>query len=49
MKKIIALLALLSLISGCMTKQVAPDPSILRVGVSPNSQPLIYKQNSSII
>ncbi len=31
------------------TVRIAPDPSILRVGVSPNAPPLIYSENGKII
>jgi polar amino acid transport system substrate-binding protein len=47
-KRIIALLALSGILSGCITKHVAPNPDILRVGISPHSQPLIFKQNGVI-
>lgn len=42
------LLSATALLSGCVTQEVAPDPSILRVGVSPNSQPMVFKQNGKI-
>jgi polar amino acid transport system substrate-binding protein len=48
MKKLIALLALTTLISGCITQGTAPDPSILRVGVSTDSQPMVFKQNGQV-
>lgn len=48
MKKVVGLLSIIALLSGCITKSVAPDPSILRVGVSPNSQPIIFKQGGQI-
>ena len=48
MKKIIGLLFLAVLFSGCTTKNVAPSPDILRVSVSPRSQPLVFKQNGVI-
>lgn len=48
MKKMIGLLALLALVSGCITQSVAPDPNVLRVGVSPNSQPVIFKQGGLV-
>ena len=46
MKKILGLLLIAALISGCTS--VAPDPSILRVGVTPDSPPVIFKQGGSI-
>ncbi len=49
MKKIISLLALSALVSGCVTQGVDPDPSILRVSVSANSQPVIFKQGGQIV
>lgn len=48
MKTIIALLAGISLLTGCVTQSVAPSPNILRVGVSANSQPVIFKQGGVI-
>ena len=48
MKKFIGLLSLVALVSGCITSSVAPDPSILRVGVSANSQPVVFKQGGII-
>lgn len=49
MKKIAGLLALVALFTGCITQSVAPDPSVLRVGVSPNSQPVVFKQGGQIV
>ena len=49
MKKIVGLFALVALVSGCVTQDVAPDPSILRVGLAPNSQPVIFKQGGQIV
>lgn len=48
MKKIVGLLSIIVLAAGCTTPHVAPDPSILRVGVSPNSQPVVFKQGGEI-
>ncbi len=48
MKYYITLISLVALLSGCITQDPAPDPTILRVGVSPNSQPIIFKQNGKI-
>jgi polar amino acid transport system substrate-binding protein len=43
------LFAVVALLAGCITNSVAPDPSILRVGVSPDSQPVIFKQGGQIV
>lgn len=48
MKKIVGLLAVVALLAGCITQSVAPSPDVLRVGVSPNSQPVIFKQGGII-
>jgi len=48
MKKFVALLAFVALVSGCITQGTAPDPTILRVGVSPDSQPIVFKQGGQI-
>ncbi len=48
MKHIAFLLPALALLSGCMTAGVEPDPSILRVGISPNSQPVVFKQSGVV-
>ncbi len=48
MKKIVTLLALVTLVSGCVTQDIAPDPSILRIGISPNSKPIIFKSNGEV-
>lgn len=49
MKRIVFLFSILSLLIGCQTTTVPPDPTVLRVGVSPGSQPLIYKQGGQIM
>lgn len=50
MKRIVFLSSLAAILTGCMTTtSVDPDPSILRVGVSPRSQPVIYKQGDQIM
>lgn len=49
MKRIAFLLPGLALLSGCMTTGVEPDPNILRVGVAPNSQPVIFKQGGAVV
>lgn len=48
MKKIIGLFSIVILVAGCITSSVAPDPGILRVGISPNSQPVAFKQGGTI-
>ena len=48
MKKIVGLLFVAMLVAGCVTQSVSPDPGILRVGVSPNSQPVIFKQGGVV-
>jgi polar amino acid transport system substrate-binding protein len=48
MKKWMGLFLVTALICGCISTNVAPDPSILRVGVSPNSPPMIFKQGEEI-
>ncbi len=52
---ILYVLTLTFLLSACTAtvhnaarSKVAPDPSVLRVGVSPNAPPLIYKKNNAI-
>ncbi|MEJ2165207.1 MAG: hypothetical protein P8X90_06740, partial [Desulfobacterales bacterium] len=50
-------LAALSLFAGCMpagqhkieTGTIPPEKQILRVGVTPNSPPLIFKQGNEIV
>ncbi|VGO17264.1 ABC transporter arginine-binding protein 1 [Pontiella desulfatans] len=50
MKRIAFLFSIAALLAGCQTTStVEPDPSILRVGVSPRSQPMIFKQNGQIM
>ena len=51
MKRIVFLCSLAAVLSGCVTttKTVAPDPAILRVGVAPRSQPVIFKQGDQIM
>ena len=49
MKRIVFISSLAAILSGCMTTTtVQPDPSILRVGVAPRSQPVIFKQGDQI-
>ncbi|MCK5676755.1 MAG: transporter substrate-binding domain-containing protein [Verrucomicrobia bacterium] len=49
MKKIVGLLFVVTLLAGCITQSVQPDPSVLRVGVSPRSQPMVFKQGDQIV
>jgi len=49
MKRILFLSAVIALLAGCQTTTVAPDPSVLRVGVSPDSPPLAFKQSGQIM
>lgn len=49
MKRFLFLVCLSALIAGCQTTGIKSDPSILRVGVSPRSQPMIYKENGQIM
>lgn len=51
MKRSLFLIAITAVLAGCQTTTttVKPDSSILRVGVSPRSQPMIYKQNDQIM
>jgi ABC-type amino acid transport substrate-binding protein len=46
--RLISLFSLLFLMAGCVSPTPAPDPSLLRVGVSPNSPPIIFKQGGRI-
>lgn len=48
MKRALFLITLAAILSGCQTTSVNPDPSILRVGVSPRSQPMVFKQGGQI-
>jgi polar amino acid transport system substrate-binding protein len=34
--------------TGCQTTRLDPDPSMLRVGVTPRSQPMVFKQGGEI-
>jgi polar amino acid transport system substrate-binding protein len=50
MKRLLFLFSAVGLLlAGCQTTEVKPDPSILRVGVSPNAQPLVFRQNKQIV
>lgn len=48
MKFFLFLLPLLLLLNGCVTTSPEPNPAILRVGITPNSPPLIFKQGGRI-
>ncbi len=48
MKQVVLLFSLCMLLAGCQSTDIPPDPSILRVGVTPNSHPMIFKQNGTI-
>jgi polar amino acid transport system substrate-binding protein len=49
MKRFTVVSSMLALLAGCQTASIQPDPSILRVGVSPDSQPMVFKQNGQIM
>jgi len=49
MKRISFLSAVIALLAGCQTATVPPDPSVLRVGVTPDSPPLVFKQGGQIM
>ncbi len=50
MKRALFLVSIISLVlAGCKTTEVKPDPSILRVGVTPRSEPMMFKQNGQIM
>lgn len=48
MKRFLLLLALISLFTGCTSLSVQQDPSILRVGITADSPPIIFKQGGQI-
>ena len=48
MRRTIFLFLLASVLAGCVAPSVAPDPSILRVGVTPDSPPIIFKRDGQI-
>lgn len=48
MRKVMGLLLVVGLISGCVAPRVAPSPDILRVGVSPSAQPIVFEQGGKI-
>lgn len=48
MKRYIAVCLLLLMIAGCVSPTPAPDPKVLRVGVTPNSPPMIFKQGNQL-
>lgn len=49
MKRIGFLFSALILLVGCQTTSMEPDPTILRIGVSPRSQPMVFKQGDQIV
>jgi len=49
MKRILLLCTAIAVLAGCQTAPIKPDPSILRVGVTPDAQPIIYKQGGQIL
>jgi ABC-type amino acid transport substrate-binding protein len=49
MKRILFSCAVIAVLAGCQTTTVTPDPSVLRVGVSADSQPIIFKQGRQIM
>ncbi len=48
MKHFLLLLTPFLFLTGCLSPSPAPDPAKLRVGVSPDSPPLIFKQGGQI-
>lgn len=46
--RLISVFALLFLLAGCVSPTPAPDPNLLRVGITPNSPPMIFKQGGQI-
>jgi polar amino acid transport system substrate-binding protein len=48
MKRAFFLISVAALAAGCQTTRVDPDPSILRVGVTPRSQPMVFRQGGEI-
>lgn len=49
MKRIVFLCSIAAVLAGCQTTKVEPSDDILRVGVTPRSQPMIYKQGDTIM
>lgn len=49
MKRFVFLCALAAVVAGCQTTSVKPNDEILRVGVTPRSQPVIFKQGGTIM
>jgi len=39
----------LAVLSGCMTASHPPSPDTLRVGLTPNYRPIVYKQNRQLV
>lgn len=48
MKRALFLFSIAAVTAGCQTTEIKPDPSILRVGVSPRSQPMIFSQDAQM-
>lgn len=48
MKRLFSALILFLLLAGCVSTSIPPDPSLLRVGITPNSPPIIFKQGGQI-
>lgn len=48
MKRTLFLLSIAAMLAGCQTTTIKSDDSILRVGVTPYSKPMVYKQNGQI-
>ncbi|MDH3981869.1 MAG: transporter substrate-binding domain-containing protein [Kiritimatiellaceae bacterium] len=48
MKRTLFLISISAVLTGCQTTTVQPDSGILRVGVTPRSQPMIFKQGGQI-
>ena len=50
MKRMLFLLPLFAfLLAGCQTTDVPPSPDVLRVGITPDSQPMAFWQNGQIV
>ena len=50
MKRFVFLLSVAALLAGCQTtKTIEPDSSILRVGVSPRSRPMIFEESGRMM
>ncbi|MEN7973753.1 MAG: transporter substrate-binding domain-containing protein [Verrucomicrobiota bacterium] len=49
MKRIVFLFSVVAILAGCQTTNMDPDPSVLRVGVTPRSQPMAFKQGGQVV